>query len=293
MTYCLKVENVSYRHGKVNALNNVSFQLESGKIYGLWGRNGAGKTTLMRCMTGLLKTGSGNVSLNGKHPYENRDVLQQICFIQENHPLNTQWKVKDAMEIASCFYPNWNGAKAKQCLRAFRLDEKIRVKAMSKGMRTALALTIGLSSGAPVMIFDEPTNGLDAAVRETFYELLVYDDSFEDSIIILSTHYIQELQRYIEEIIVLHEGKLIMQDSIEAIRERTGYIHGNKESRKLVVDESAILERSEMGPMVRLMVEDIELSARFDEKVDLQDYLLRKTDRKHGEQKEDRYYEGA
>ncbi|ADU29266.1 ATP-binding cassette domain-containing protein [Evansella cellulosilytica] len=280
MTYHLKVDALTYAHGKKEAIKDVSFQLEAGKVYGLWGRNGAGKTTLMRCMTGLLAVNQGSVTLNGKSPYENRDVLNDICFIQENHPLNSLWKVKEVLEIAAIFYKNWDSTIAEKCLESFNLSKNLKVKAMSKGMRTALSLTIGLSSGAPVMIFDEPTNGLDAAIREVFYELLMEECSKEEKIVIISTHYIQELQRYIEELIVLDEGKLLLQDSLDAIKERTGYIHGDKASASQFMDSRGIIEKTVMGPMVRLMVENEELAGHFDEKVDLQDYLLRKTDKK-------------
>ncbi|MDG5786278.1 ABC transporter ATP-binding protein [Evansella sp. AB-P1] len=290
MTYRLDVHVPSYTHGKKEALKNIRFQLESGTIYGLWGRNGAGKTTLMRCITGLLKVNKGYVQLNEASPFENREVLEKICFIQENHPLFYLWKVKDALKVASYFYPNWSWEKAKKCLVTFELQDSLKVNQMSKGMKTALALTIGLSSGAPVLIFDEPTNGLDASLREKFYDLLMDEHSLGDKIIILSTHYIQELQRYIEELIVLHDGELILQESLERIRERTGYIHGKKETLPSYINNENILDRKQIGPMLRLMIEDESLVDKFDENVDLQDYLLRKTD---GEVGEETLHEGA
>ncbi|MCD8509925.1 MAG: hypothetical protein LRY73_08715 [Bacillus sp. (in: Bacteria)] len=196
-------------------------------------------------------------------------------------------------------------------------------------MKTALALTIGIASKSPVMIFDEPTNGLDAALREVFYELLLEEVADGERIVIISTHYIQELQRYIEELIVLHEGALIMHETLDEVKNNTGYIQGMKQelATRLDLDHPCVLEKTELGPMVRVMV-DLKVAAEaglnvvgvgtgagsesedgvaagtgtaeaeafgtggggsypglgssieIQEHVDLQDYLLRKTDKK-------------
>lgn len=315
----LSIQQLTFFHGDKKALNNVSLELIPGKIYGLWGRNGAGKTTLMRCLTGILPAEKGTVTFDGAEPFENREILQKVCFIQENHPLNAQWKVKDVFRLAPNFYPGWDATRAKECLEAFNLKPSTQVKKMSKGMKTALALTIGIASKSPVMIFDEPTNGLDAALREVFYELLLEEVADGERIVIISTHYIQELQRYIEELIVLHEGALIMHETLDEVKNNTGYIQGMKQelAARLDLDHPCILEKTELGPMVRVMV-DLKIAAEagltvagagsragtgtteaevfatggggsypglsssleIQEHVDLQDYLLRRTDKK-------------
>ncbi|WP_054637462.1 ABC transporter ATP-binding protein [Thalassobacillus sp. C254] len=239
----VEIRDLSFYHGKdKKGIKDLFLSLEKGKVYGLWGRNGAGKTTLMKIMTGLLKPKKGTVLVFGEGPFENRRTLEKICFIQENHPLNPAWRIRDVMKVASYFYPKWDDELAQETLEAFALDPAKRVKALSKGMRTAVALTIGLASKAPFTIFDEPTNGLDAAVREIFYNLLIEELEEGERTVILSTHFIQELQSYIEEMVVLHDGELVLHQPIELIREEAVYVTGQKQKLEEVIHHSDALE---------------------------------------------------
>jgi len=288
MSETVKVVGLNYFHGKEQSLKDVSFTLEKGKVYGLWGRNGAGKTTLMRCIAGLSPVDEETISVREAAPFDNDQLLGDICFIQENHPLNPIWRVKDALEIASWFQPEWDESIAQRAINAFRLKPTMRVKKMSKGMKTALALSIGLASNAKVTIFDEPTNGLDAAFRETFYELLMKEHEKGERLFVISTHYIQELQRYMEQLLVIHQGELVLNQSLEEIRGASGYIHGKKEELSFLDNNSSVIEVKEMGAMVRYMVEmnehtEKEISEKIDQQVELQDYLLRKTEIREGE----------
>nr|WP_272873324.1 ABC transporter ATP-binding protein [Alteribacter salitolerans] len=268
-------------------MDNVSLKLEKGKVYGLWGRNGAGKTTLMKVLAGFFRPDEGCVQLFSEQPFENRNVLKRICFIQENHPMNPAWKIKDVLGVAAHFYPNWDKELAIHSLNAFSLNESQRVKSLSKGMKTAVALTVGLASRAELTVFDEPTNGLDAAVREVFYDLLLSELEEGDRTILLSTHFIQELQSVIEEMIVMDNGKLTLQKSIETIRDGAVYVTGSMKELGGYLTHADVLETKTLGPTVSLLVEkDSELWEElqyFDsmkEVPSLQDYLLRKTDRK-------------
>ncbi|WP_096439937.1 ABC transporter ATP-binding protein [Alteribacter populi] len=282
----VQIQNLTFFHSKdKKGLHDVDLTIERGKVYGLWGRNGAGKTTLMRVLAGFLWPDNGEVRVFSDVPFENRNVIKRICFIQENHPLNRLWRIKDVMKIAADFYPNWDEAFAEQSLKTFSLDPEKRIKTLSKGMKTAVALTVGLASRAELTIFDEPTNGLDAGVREKFYELLMNELDDGERTIILSTHFIQELQAYIEEMIVLHEGSLVVQRSIEEIREQAVYVTGSKEILGQYQNHDDVLEVKTLGTTVSILIEknsevwDGVRSLDIDmETPSLQDYLLRKTD---------------
>ncbi|PYZ92431.1 multidrug ABC transporter ATP-binding protein [Salipaludibacillus keqinensis] len=283
MSSMVEVKELNYSYGKEKVLNQISLTLETGKIYGLWGRNGAGKTTLMRCISGLSP--ANEIYVNGSVPYDNEEISPHICFIQENHPLNPLWSVKDAFCIAANFKESWNEALAEKAAAAFHLKLSMKVKKMSKGMKTALALTIGLASRARVTIFDEPTNGLDAAHRETFYDLLMEEHEQRDRLFLISTHYINELHRYIENLLVLKEGALIQDKTMEQFRQSAGFIHGTKEELNWLTGKAYILEKKEMGPLVRYMIdldtcEDEHVLEKVEDHVHLQDYLLRVTDNK-------------
>ncbi|WP_026688903.1 ABC transporter ATP-binding protein [Alteribacter aurantiacus] len=286
--HVVKIEGLTYFHSKqAKGLDSVSLTLEKGKVYGLWGRNGAGKTTLMKVLAGFFRPDEGSVKLFSEAPFENRNVLKKMCFIQENHPLNPAWKIKDVLRVASYFYPKWDEELAAHSLRAFSLDGKKRVKTLSKGMKTAVALTVGLASRAEFTVFDEPTNGLDAAVREVFYDLLVTELEEGDRTFLLSTHFIQELQSFIEEMIVMDQGKLALQKSMETIREGAVYVTGSKEALGVYLTHRDVLETKSLGNTVSLLVEkeselwqELQDVESMNEVPSLQEYLLRKTDRK-------------
>jgi ABC-2 type transport system ATP-binding protein len=209
----IKIENITKTYGKKTSLNNISFELEENKIYGLLGRNGAGKTTLMHLIAGHISPSDGSVTLNGQNPFNNRDVLKNICLINESGNFNQSLKIKDVLKISS----------------QFNLDRNLRIKSLSKGMESALGILIGLACRSAVTIFDEPYIGLDAALRARFYELLLEEYENEPRTFILSTHLIDEVSNLFEEVIILQEGKLVLQEQAEVLIEKSISVTGKKD----------------------------------------------------------------
>ncbi|OAS86759.1 MULTISPECIES: ATP-binding cassette domain-containing protein [Metabacillus] len=225
----IKIENITKTYGKKISLNNISFELEENKIYGLLGRNGAGKTTLMHLIAGHISPSDGSVKLNGLNPFNNRNVLKNICLINESGNFNQSLKIKDVLKISSLFYPNWNKEIAENLLIEFNLDRNLRIKSLSKGMESALGILIGLACRSAVTIFDEPYIGLDAALRARFYELLLEEYENEPRTFILSTHLIDEVSNLFEEVIILQEGKLVLQEQAEVLIEKSISVTGKKD----------------------------------------------------------------
>ncbi|MBB6455401.1 ABC-2 type transport system ATP-binding protein [Salirhabdus euzebyi] len=283
----VQITNVSFYHDQNQVIRHINLEIEQNGIYGLWGRNGAGKTTLMKLLTGLIKPDAGNIKVFGERPFENRNVLQNICFIQENHPLNPQWRIYNVLTLGKYFYKNWDESKANIWLERFSLHPKAKVKSLSKGMRTALSIVIGMASNCPLTIFDEPTNGLDAATREIFYEGILKEyENIDNRTFVMSTHHISEWQRMIGNIIVLNEGEILLNDEIDHIQSEAVYLSGSIDDIKPFIVIEEILEEKTMGNMGSFMVERGSITQKMDrskvtiESVPLQDYLLRKTQKK-------------
>ena len=146
------VRGVTKAYGSMKALDNVSFRLEEGKIYGLLGRNGAGKTTLMHILTAQWFATSGEVRIFGEEPYENNNVLRRICFIKESQVYPKSLRVKDVFDLSASFFPNWDAAFAQDLARDFDLPLKRRMSKLSRGMLSSVGIIVGLASRAELTI---------------------------------------------------------------------------------------------------------------------------------------------
>jgi ABC-2 type transport system ATP-binding protein len=159
----VEISSLTKAYGKVKAVDNVSFTLEEGKIYGLLGRNGAGKTTIMHLITAQLFATSGVLKVFGETPYENNRVLSQICFIKESQKYPDNFRVVDVLNVSPLFFPNWDSELAYSLIQEFRLPLTRRVKKLSRGMLSSVGIIVGLASRAPLTIFEglhnEPSIG--------------------------------------------------------------------------------------------------------------------------------------
>src|SRR5690625_3718066 len=164
----IEIRNLTKKYKQHLALDHVSFTLAEPKIYGLLGRNGAGKTTFMEILSGQILANSGQITIDGENPFDNQRLTESICLIKEGNNFKKDLKVKNVLKIYSFFYPTWDQELADELVNVFRLKLNAKVKALSKGMESALGIIVGLACKAPITIFDEPYIGLDAAARKKF-----------------------------------------------------------------------------------------------------------------------------
>ncbi|HDX9614193.1 TPA: ABC transporter ATP-binding protein [Bacillus toyonensis] len=232
----LETKDLTKKYKKKIAVNEVTISLEKHKIYGLLGRNGAGKTTLLNLLAGQIISSSGSVSILGENVFENSKAMQNICFVRVKEEVHLSYKVKEIFKMCSMFYKNWDGKYAEKLADKFQLNITEKYHKLSHGMQTAVGIIQGLASRAPITIFDEPTTGLDAAHRELFYSLLLEDYGEYPRTIILSTHLVEEVTHVIEEVIIIKEGRLVVQSSVEDLLQQGHIISGKKDK----VDEFSI-----------------------------------------------------
>src|SRR3954452_16297654 len=170
------------------ALDDVSAVLEQDTITGLLGRNGAGKTTLMQLLTGHRGPTSGRVEEFGGRPFEDDAVLSQMAFVKEGQRYPDHFRVRDALGAAAMLFPNWDDDLARSLLQDFDLPENRTIKKLSRGMNSAVAITIGPAPRPRLTLFVEPYLGLDAVARQLFYDRLLADYAEHPRTILLSTH---------------------------------------------------------------------------------------------------------
>jgi ABC-2 type transport system ATP-binding protein len=250
MSDVVEVRNLTKSYGSVMAVNRVSFSIEAGKIYGLLGRNSAGKTTIMKIIAAQLFATSGEVKVFGEHPYENSRVLSQICFVKDSQKYPNGYCMLDVLHQAALFFPHWDREYAFTLIEAFRLPLSRRMKALSRGMLSAAGIIVGLASRAPLTIFDEPYLGLDAVARGIFYDRLLEDYAKHPRTVILSTHLIDEISRLLEHILVIDQGKLVLDEEAEALRGRAFAVAGPAAKVDTYSAGKELLARKPFGSLV-------------------------------------------
>lgn len=243
MSSVVEVNGLTKAYGKVTAVDNVSFTLEEGKIYGLLGRNGAGKTTVMHMLTAQLFKTDGQIKVFGEEPYENERVLRQICFIKESQKYPENFKVADVLKVSPLFFPNWDKEFADSLVKDFQLPLKRRIKKLSRGMLSSVGIIVGLASRAPLTIFDEPYLGLDAVARSLFYDRLLADYAEHPRTIILSTHLIDEVSQLLEHVLVIDKGKLILNEESETLRGKASTVAGTAAKVEKFLEGKEVVHR--------------------------------------------------
>lgn len=218
----IQIKNISKRYKDVTALDDVSISFEFGKIYGLLGRNGAGKSTLINIIANRIFADRGEVLIDGIPAKENMAVHNKIFCMSEADLYDGDLKVKEHFKWASRFYDNFDMNKALDFAKRYHLDTDKRFKALSKGYQSIFKLVIALSLDVPYVIFDEPVLGMDANHRELFYSLLLKQFEEEKRTFIIATHLIEEVAGIIEEVVFINNGKVILQESVEALLQK-GY----------------------------------------------------------------------
>ena len=217
MTTAISVADLTRRYPGHVALDRVTVTIAAGSITGLLGRNGAGKTTLLRILAGQEFPSSGSVSVLGAPPAENEHVLRRMVFVREDQAY-PDFKVRHALRAASWFYPNWDAGLADSLLADFDLRPNKAIKTLSRGMRSALGIVIGLGARAEVTLFDEPYAGLDAVARQIFYDRLLADYAERPRTVLLSTHLIDEAAALFENVVVIDRGRVVLDASADGLR---------------------------------------------------------------------------
>ncbi|MCY7788711.1 ABC transporter ATP-binding protein [Bacillus inaquosorum] len=216
----ITLEHVSKKYGRQTAVNDVSITLSSGRIYGLIGPNGSGKSTTLKMMAGLLFPTSGLVKADEKPV--TRDMVRQTAYLTELDMFYPHFTVKDMVNFYQSQFPDFQTEQAYKLLNEMQLDPKKKIKKLSKGNRGRLKIVLALARRASVILLDEPFSGLDPMVRDSIVNSLVSYIDFEQQIVVIATHEIDEIETLLDEVIILANGEKVEQRDVEDIREQEG-----------------------------------------------------------------------
>lgn len=214
-TPLLEFTNVTKSYGSKQALANVNFALERGKIVGLLGPNGSGKTTIMKLINGLIQPTSGTVLINGAAP--GIESKKAISFLPDRTYLNNWMKVRDTFDMFGDFYADFDRVKAEDMLKSLQIDGSAPLKSLSKGTLEKVQLILVMARKAQLYLLDEPIAGVDPAARDYILRTIL-NNYGEDSTILLSTHLITDVEKIFEQVLFIKNGQIDLQGNVDDIR---------------------------------------------------------------------------
>ncbi|MFP7774068.1 ATP-binding cassette domain-containing protein [Ligilactobacillus sp. LYQ112] len=238
----LTVNNLTKTFNQQPILEDISFELTGNKIYGLLGRNGVGKSTLLDCICDRLLFRDGAILLDEQPLHNNSHQLHQIYLMNDNSSMYYGWEtVLDLYQYNDVAYGNFNYEEAHRLAHSFQIDEHQRFKNLSTGLRTAAKLILAFCTNAQIILLDEPTLGLDAALRNTFYRELIKTYNERPRIFVLSTHLINEVQNLVEDVLVLDNARLQFNQSAEDLCKKVTQIRGSRQEIERLLGSSVNL----------------------------------------------------
>lgn len=219
MNAAIEIEHLRKAYRDVVALDDVTFQVPRGSIFGLVGRNGAGKTTTLNLLIGLLSPDTGSVRIENHDAHrEGRLARRAIAFVAEEAGVYPWLTVEEAAGYWRRLSATWNEAAFRQCVAQFDLPLKRRVAKLSKGMRTQLLLALAVGKEPSVYILDEPTSGLDPVVRRHVLRMLDNEVRQKGRTVLLSSHVLSELEDICTHVAVLDRGRLKVESELQQLR---------------------------------------------------------------------------
>ena len=215
----LECKALTKNYGHVAALDGVDFTIEPGRIVGLLGPNGSGKTTLIKLANGLLTPTSGEILVCGIAPGKESHAL--VSYLPERTSIPTWMTTNQLLDFYQDFYADFRRDAAEEMLQHLNIQPKQQIKQMSKGTREKVQLIVTMSRAAKLYLLDEPIGGVDPATRDYILSTIIgnYDP---EAAVVISTHLISDVEKVLDDIIFINQGRVMLQSSVDQIREEKG-----------------------------------------------------------------------
>ena len=253
----IKLVNVSKSYGNNIVLDKINLSLEDNKIYGLIGRNGVGKTTLMKILSDQILSYQGEIFVDGSNIKDDKDFKENLVFISDGFITDMQQasKLKTLTSTIKILAPMFNQKRYDELMDIFMLNEKTRYNKLSYGNQGLYRSIIGLSTGAKIIFLDEPANGLDEINRDIFYKKIIEYQEQDQSLIMVSSHILSDIERVVTDIIFLKDSKVALNESVESIEEKAYMITIDEDHIKFLENKN-ILNYKKVGKQLVVMVYD-------------------------------------
>ena len=217
MNNIVEFKNISKNFGNKIILKNINLSIPKGKIIGLLGKNGTGKTTLIKLINDLLTPSDGEVLINGEKVGINSKKI--VSYLPERTYLDKSKTVSQVIKYFEDFYDNFDSKKAHKLLKDLKLDTNLKLSKMSKGMQEKVQLVLLMSRNADLYILDEPLGGVDPATRDYILDTILTNFN-ENASVIISTHLISDIERILDDVIFIDDGKIILTSDADSLRNK-------------------------------------------------------------------------
>ena len=217
MSVILEFKKINKNFGEKQVLKDINLKIEANKIIGLLGKNGSGKSTLFKLVNDLLTPTSGEVLIDGKRV--SVETKKIVSFLPERSYLNMNMTVLDAIKFFETFSDDFDKNKAEQLLVDLDLDKNMRLSKMSKGMKEKVQLVLVMSRKAKIYILDEPLGGVDPASRDYILKTILKNFE-ENATLLISTHMVSDIEKILDEVVFIDNGKIILQESADELRNK-------------------------------------------------------------------------
>lgn len=215
MLSAIEIKGLTKNYGVLRALDGLDLTMSTGQIVGLLGENGCGKTTLLKVLAGVLSDHIGDVTIAGHRPGPESKAL--VSFLPDASFLPDHAKVSECVRMYKDFFSEFNVDKAEDLIGYFGLEQSMRLKAMSKGMREKVQIALAMSRQATVYLLDEPISGVDPAARQIILDGMVRNLA-EDSLVFISTHLVHDLESILDAVVMMRHGKVLLEGSVDDLR---------------------------------------------------------------------------
>jgi len=206
----------------IEALRGLTLQVPRGCICGFLGRNGAGKTTTIKILLDMARPTSGHARVFGlstTDPASSVDIRRRVGFVSDDKDLYGALTVDEMTRFTASFFPKWRAELERHYMQLFDLPRDRKVKALSRGMRTKLALLLALCRGAELLVLDEPTSGLDPAAAEEVLQAIVGHVAREELTVFFASHQIAEVEQIADRIAIINRGRIVVSGALDDIRD--------------------------------------------------------------------------
>ncbi len=248
----IRAEGLSLRYGRKQALDNLTFSIPKGRVVGLLGHNGAGKTTLMKTLVGLSGH-EGTLEVLGMKPLAQRtELLRSLCYIPDVAILPRWARVDQLITLMTGMHPGFSAERARTLLRRTSVSLTDKVKALSRGMVVQLHLALIAAVDARIMILDEPTLGLDVLSRKAFYEMLIDEWCDGERTVLISTHQVEEVEALLSDVMMLNDGKLVLNISLDQIDQRFTALSHDPAAADVIAAAHPLLRYRQQGEAAAL-----------------------------------------
>lgn len=244
----VELKNMNYNISKEPILENINLRFEPGKIYGLLGRNGAGKTMLLSLIASYRKVSSGELTIGGENPYEDENIMPLVNLLHLSDYSNDHESVRKYLEFRKRYFPEFDLEYAYTLIAEYKISLDKAMNALSKGQTAVIEAVMGLAGMAPIVLFDEVTNGMDAPSREKFYQQVLNAKHREKRIIVLSTHIVSEMDYLFDDVVIIHNGKVLVNEPVDELLESGYEVTGNVEAVQTYTQDKKVLHTRTLGP---------------------------------------------